>query len=54
MRALSAVAPAYVQMAHRIAWCTAATVDPSVAPRTRVLQPIWEFDGELLTWKKSG
>eukprot|EP01041_Mallomonas_annulata_P016572 gene16572-34524_t len=36
-------------MAHRIVWCTAATVDPSGAPRTRVLHPIWEFDGDTLT-----
>ena len=36
-------------MAHRIVWCTTATVDPSGAPRTRVLHPIWEFDGDTLT-----
>lgn len=49
MPALSVVAPAFVQMAHRIVWCTAATVDPSGAPRTRVLHPIWEFEGDALT-----
>ena len=35
-------------MAHRIVWCTAATVDANSSPRTRVLHPIWEFDGERL------
>jgi hypothetical protein len=49
MSALSNVAPAFVQMAHRIVWCTVATTDATGAPRTRVLHPIWEFDGERLT-----
>lgn len=46
---LSAIAPAFVAMAHRIVWCTVATVAPDGAPRTRVLHPIWEFDGDQLT-----
>ena len=46
---MNVVAPAFVDMAHRIVWCTVATVDPSGAPRTRVLHPIWAFDGERLT-----
>jgi general stress protein 26 len=45
---LSRVAPAFVEMAHRIVWCVVATVDRSGAPRTRVLHPIWEWDGERL------
>ena len=49
MHALETVAPAFVEMAHRIVWCTAATVDPSGAPRTRVLHPMWQWDGERLT-----
>lgn len=36
-------------MAHRIVWCVAATVDENKAPRTRVLHPIWEWDGQRLT-----
>ncbi|MBI5087972.1 MAG: pyridoxamine 5'-phosphate oxidase family protein [Actinobacteria bacterium] len=48
MSDLSEVAPAFVTMAHRIVWCTAATVDRSGAPRTRVLHPVWEWDGGAL------
>lgn len=47
--ALADVAPDFVEMAHRIVWCTAATTDAGGRPRTRVLHPIWEFDGEQLT-----
>lgn len=49
MPSLPVVAPAFVEMAHRIVWCTAATVDPGGRPRSRVLHPIWEWDGERLT-----
>lgn len=49
MHALSEVAPAFVQMAHRIVWCSVATVSSDGSPRTRVLHPVWEFDGERLT-----
>ena len=45
------VAPAFVEMAHRIVWCTAATVDASGRPRSRILHPMWEWDGkQLLGW----
>ena len=48
-------AEAFVAMAHRIVWCTAATVDASGRPRSRVLHPIWEFDGEsLVGWIATG
>lgn len=49
MATLSQIAPAFVEVAHRIVWCTVATVDADGAPRTRVLHPIWEWDGERLT-----
>ena len=39
---LSGTAPAFVEIAHRIVWATAATVDPQGRPWTRVLHPIWE------------
>jgi hypothetical protein len=45
MSSLAVTAPAFVEMAHRIVWCTVATVDASGSPRTRVLHPIWEWDG---------
>jgi hypothetical protein len=49
MTDLATVAPAFVEMAHRIVWCTVATVEPNGRPRTRVLHPIWEWDGTTLT-----
>ena len=42
------VAPGFVEIAHRIVWCTVATVEPTNRPRTRILHPIWEWDGERL------
>jgi hypothetical protein len=51
MAELKDVAPAFVEMAHRIVWCSAATVDSQGRPRSRVLHPIWEFDGtSLVGW----
>ena len=49
MNALAEVAPAFVDMAHQIVWCSAATVDRAGRPRTRVLHPIWQWDGTTLT-----
>jgi hypothetical protein len=49
MHDLATVAPAFVATAHRIVWCTVATVGPSGQPRTRILHPIWEWDGDALT-----
>jgi len=38
-------------MAHSIVWAAAATVDPNGRPRSRVLHPIWEWDGaDLFGW----
>ena len=55
MNDLSAVAPAFVEMAHRIVWCSVATVDTGGRPRTRILHPIWEWDGAALTgWIATG
>lgn len=49
MTDLKAVAPAYIEVAHRIVWATVATVDSSNRPRSRILHPIWLWDGEGLT-----
>jgi hypothetical protein len=49
MEDLTVVAPAFVATAHRIVWCTVATVAESGQPRTRILHPIWEWDGAALT-----
>lgn len=46
---LETVAPAFVAMAHRIVWCSAATTAIDGRPRTRILHPIWEWDGSALT-----
>jgi hypothetical protein len=52
---LATTAPAFVDIAHRIVWATVATVATSGEPRTRVLHPIWEFDGErLVGWIATG
>ena len=48
MTALEEIAPTFIEMAHRIVWCTAATVDGHGRPRTRVLHPMWEFHGDRL------
>jgi hypothetical protein len=45
---LADIAPSFIDMAHRIVWCTAATVDTKGRPRGRILHPIWEFDGTHL------
>jgi hypothetical protein len=52
---LADIAPAFVEMAHRIVWCTVATTDPDHRPRTRILHPLWEWDGErLVGWVATG
>ena len=48
MNELSEVAPAFLEMAHRIVWCSAATVDPEGRPWSRVLHPIWDWNGSRL------
>lgn len=55
MHDLADVAPAFVSMAHRIVWATVATTAPDGRPRTRILHPIWEWDGtELVGWIATG
>jgi hypothetical protein len=50
-----ATAEAFVAMAHRIVWCSAATVDAMGRPRTRILHPLWLWDGDQLTgWIATG
>lgn len=49
MQQLSEVAPAFIDMAHRIVWCTVATVDHDQRPRSRMLHPLWSWDGDRLT-----
>ena len=43
-----ATASAFVEVAHRIVWCSVATVDARSRPRSRVLHPLWKYvDGRL-------
>jgi hypothetical protein len=52
---LPSIAPAFVEMAHRIVWCSAATVDGHGRPRSRVLHPFWTWDGSALVgWIATG
>ena len=48
MNELREVAPAFVEMAHRIVWCSAATVDSKGRPRSRIFHPMWKWDGDSL------
>jgi hypothetical protein len=55
MADLAAVAPAFVEMAHRIVWASVATVDREGRPRSRILHPIWLWDGTALVgWVATG
>jgi hypothetical protein len=41
----------FVRVAHRIVWCTLATVDRLERPRSRVVHPYWEqAEGEVTGW----
>jgi len=39
----------FVDIAHRIVWCTVATVDTKGRPRSRVMHPYWERTENGLT-----
>jgi hypothetical protein len=48
---LDQIAPAFCDMAHSIVWASVATVDRDGRPRSRILHPIWEWDGtDLVGW----
>ena len=51
MTPLDQIAPAFIEMAHSIVWASVATVDADSRPRSRILHPIWEWDGtDLFGW----
>lgn len=55
MADLQTIAPAFIELAHRIVWCSAATVDTQGRPRSRILHPIWQWDGaQLVGWIATG
>jgi hypothetical protein len=45
---LETVAPAFVEMANRMVYCTLATVDRRGRPRSRMQHTLWEWDGKSL------
>jgi hypothetical protein len=48
---LDRIAPSFVDMAHAVVWATVTTVDRDGKPRSRILHPIWEWDGtDLVGW----
>jgi len=48
---LDEIAPRFREMAHGIGMAVMATVGGDGRPRTRVVQPVWEWgDGELVGW----
>ena len=49
MHELAQVAPAFVEMAHRVVWATVASVDARGRPRSRIMHPVWTWDGQVLT-----
>lgn len=49
MNQLRETAPAFIDMAHAIVWATAVTVDSRGRPRSRILHPIWHWDGRKLS-----
>jgi hypothetical protein len=51
MTELKEIAPKFVELAHRIVWCSAASVDTKGRPFTRILHPLWQWDGTgLVGW----
>jgi len=51
MSTLSETASAFVEMGHQIVWASVATVDRNGRPRSRILHPIWQWDGkQLVGW----
>jgi len=55
MHDLAKTAPAFIEMAHRIVWASVATVDANGRPRSRILHPIWLWDGQqLVGWVATG
>ena len=55
MTDLARIAPAFIDMAHRIVWATVSTVDRQGRPRSRILHPYWIWDSEeLVGWIATG
>jgi hypothetical protein len=47
----ASVTEAFIAIAHRVVWCTLATVDRRGRPRSRLVHPIWELtDDGVVGW----
>ena len=45
------IVESFTDIAHRIVWCTLATVDRHGRPRSRVVHPVWETtDDVVIGW----
>ena len=49
MTELNDLAPDFVAAAHTIVYCAVGSVDAEGRPTSRVMHPIWEWDGARLT-----
>jgi hypothetical protein len=49
MSSLAEIAEPFIAVAHRIVWANVSTVDSSNRPHSRVLHPLWTWNGETLT-----
>ena len=48
MTELTSLAPDFVARAHSLVYAAVATVDAAGRPRSRVVHPVWEWDGTAL------
>jgi len=52
---LAEIAEVFIAAAHAQVWCNITTVDTKNRPRSRVLHPIWEYDGaQVIGWVATG
>lgn len=50
----ASIAEAFTAVAHRIVWCSLATVDRRGRPRSRLVHPVWEHTSRgLVGWLTS-
>lgn len=55
VNSLAETAPAFLDMAHQIVWASVTTVSPQGTPRSRILHPLWVWDGtSLVGWIGTG
>lgn len=51
MATLAEITEPFIALAHKIVWCSVASVDKQGRPRSRILHPIWQAaDDGLVGW----